>query len=244
MTKPGCRDRFPAIGNVELLLPLRRIRLQAEEFGTFIKTCNKGWFRMRIAGAILAGGQASRMGFVQKGFLKCPSGASIIRCTVGEMQKSGLEEIIIVANDSAPLLSFGREVIPDIRIGKGPLGGVEAGICYIDDHNLADAVLFIPCDMPGVSHNEISRLLSAFRAAGDGVVMGVGGVDSRNKYPICCVVSVQMRQQITSAVDKGHLKVGRLWEQLNAKKAVFDNPRALCNINTPRDFGLWRKEIG
>ena len=199
---------------------------------------------MRIAGAILAGGQGSRMGFVQKGFLKCPSGRSIIRHVVDEMRKSGLEEIIIVANDSAPLLSLGFKIIPDIRTGKGPLGGIESGLCYAHDHDLADAILFIPCDMPSISHNEISKLLSVFRKSGDSIVMGVSGTDKCNSYPICCVVPVKMRRDITSAIDIGHLKIGRLWEQFNAEKAILDNSRALCNINTPRDFELWKKEIG
>ena len=199
---------------------------------------------MRIAGAILAGGQASRMGFVQKGFFKCPGGVSIIQHTVGEMQKSGLEDIIIVANDSASLKPLGYEIVPDIRCGHGPLGGIESALCYAADHNLADAVLFIPCDMPGISHNEISKLLSAFRSGEAGVVMGVGVNDSRNRYPICCVVHVEMLQYVSAAIDKGHLKIGKLWDDLNAGQVVFDNPMAICNINTPHDFELWKKEIG
>ncbi len=201
---------------------------------------------MRIAGAILAGGRGARMGGVQKGLFKCffnRTNRTIIEHLTDEMHKSGLEEIFIVANDPAPLSELWHEIVPDIRPGNGPLGGIEAGLTYVHDNDLADAVLFIPCDMPSVSTHEISKLLESFRSSGD-VVSGVCGTGGARQYPICCVVPVLKRREISAAIDNGHLKVARLWNELGAATTAFDNPKALCNINTPRDLELWQKEIG
>lgn len=79
-----------------------------------------------IAGAILASGNFSRLDGIAKGAIEVSDGVCIIERLIKQFYTTGINDIVIVANDSKPYQNCSIEIIPDIRPGNGPIGGIEA----------------------------------------------------------------------------------------------------------------------
>jgi len=191
----------------------------------------------RIVGAILAGGKASRYDGIAKGLLEAYPGITIIQNELKEMASSGIDEAILVSNDPESFSETGLEIVPDIRPGYGPLGGVEAAL----DHyaGKADAVLLLPCDLPGMTSSEIDRLKMAFLQGKSDVVFAVTGASSW--HPLCAIVSVNLRQAVGASIDSDQLSIRDLWRKVGAEKVLFEDAVPFMNINTPSDLERWKE---
>src|SRR5262249_59434934 len=98
---------------------------------------------MSTAAAILAGGQATRMGGRPKSFLLV-EGARVIDRQLAVLEPL-FEELLIVANDRAIYEPFGHRVVADVMPGqKGPLVGILTAL----EAAHADRVVCVGCDMP------------------------------------------------------------------------------------------------
>ncbi len=194
---------------------------------------------VRVIGAILAGGRAERMGGEHKGLLESAPGKTIIGGLLKEMNAAGLPEVVIVANERERHQGFGVTVLPDLRLGMGPLAGVEAALEHVSANGLGDGVLFLPCDLPAFSAEEIGRLLEAFRSDPRAVKMAVLRGGKRRHQPLCCVVHVEMLSHVKEALDCGRLMPVRLWEEQGVEEVVFEDERPFRNINTPADLAEW-----
>ncbi len=188
-----------------------------------------------MAGAILAGGKARRMGGIAKGMLSANGHLSLIERLVVHMMRSGVDEIIIAANDERPYTRIGCVVVPDQRIDAGPLAGIEAALGYFAGRY--DAVLCLPCDLPSVSWKEMSALLGAFARTGGPVVFAQ--TESSADHPLCAVVHVDLLDEICAALDEGQSAVHDLWLQVGGTAVHFDNANALANLNSPEDVETW-----
>ena len=169
------------------------------------------------------------------------AGASILENTIREVTSSGVEEITIAANDPEPYKPYGLPVIPDLRPGIGPLGGIEAGLAHYARRY--EAVLFLPCDLPGITSREISALISAFDNESGLIVFAQAG--HFFDQPLCTIVPNALHQAISKAIDDGKRKVGDVWRELGAVVVHFDDPAPFFNVNTPEDMARWhasRKE--
>ena len=192
----------------------------------------------RIAGAILAGGKASRLGGVTKGLLQLDSGKTLIERLADQMRDARLAEVVICADDSEPYEHFGLEIVPDLHPDLGPLGGIEAALTHYADR--ADAVCFCPCDLPGMSGVQIATLMRAFAERPEGV--GVVYVQTGDFFwhPLCCVVHNALLGSISQAIEQGSLSVRQVWTRLDALGVAFDDPAPFFNVNTPEDLARWK----
>ena len=190
-----------------------------------------------IAAAILAGGNASRLGGVAKGTLNVGKGIYIVDRLIKELYESGISKVIIITNDSIPYLNCGVKIISDIRSGIGPLGGIEAALVYFE--NKFDAVMFVPCDMPNITAKELLALKQAFFETNNYVVFAE--TESFFWHPLCAVVHIGLKEYISFAVDHGQLKIRDLWKQFNAKTVQFLESNAFLNINDFEDLKKWQK---
>ena len=104
---------------------------------------------MRIAGVILAGGQASRLGGGDKPLLRI--GAHTMLDRIVAALQSETAAIAISANgDPARFAAFGLPVLPDGAFARqGPLAGVLAGLDWAAAID-ARALLTVPGDTPFV----------------------------------------------------------------------------------------------
>jgi len=111
------------------------------------------------SGIILAGGEARRAGGREKYFFS-HCGETFISRLVTTLNEI-VDEIIIVVRDSDQCLRFsgvaGVRVVPDRCQGRGPVGGIHAGVCEAE----GDYFFAVACDMPCVSASVIDHLFHA-----------------------------------------------------------------------------------
>ena len=193
--------------------------------------------RVRLSGAILAGGKASRYGGRPKGLLPLAEGETMLARIIGELRAAGLDDIVVVANDRAAYRHLQREIVPDLRPGLGPLGGIEAAL-----HHLAprcDGVLLLPCDLPGITAAEIAALRQAFVSVPAPVVMAE--TERGRCHPLCAIVDVSITPAVSQAIDAGRRSPYRLWLEVGAMLVHFEEAGPFFNLNTPADLARWRQ---
>lgn len=191
--------------------------------------------RSFVAGAVLCGGRALRYGGASKGTLPMPDGPPILDRLIRAAEGAGLEDVRLVANDAGPYRRFGRRIVPDLRPGTGPLGGIEAALASLED--LFEGILVLPCDLPGLTAAEVSALLGAFEGSESGLVCAStpGGMD----HPLCAAVHRRHAAAVGAALDRGERRVGRLWRALGAEAVPFGDPRPFFNVNSPQEMSRW-----
>src|SRR4051812_18460289 len=84
------------------------------------------WPTRRVAGIILAGGKNSRMGGVDKAFLRVGR-RPIVERTL-ELFGSVFGEVVVVTNRPEKYSGFGVEVAIDEFSDGGPLAGIHSGL--------------------------------------------------------------------------------------------------------------------
>lgn len=193
---------------------------------------------MRIAAIVLAGGRGARYGGVAKGLLELSPGVSMLERTIAEILSSGVEDVAISANDPEPYWSFGLTAIPDLRPGLGPIGGIEAGLEHFRGEH--EAVVFVPCDLPAITRQEISKLISKFNESGAQVVYAQDGLFV--SQPLCAVVHSDLLAAIRGLVAEGHRKVADMWARLGGVAVQFEDAAPFYNVNTPADLARWKGE--
>jgi len=197
----------------------------------------------RLGGAILAGGKATRLGGAAKGLLQVGGcecernkGFSIIEKLIQALLQAGVEEVVILANDRRMYGSFGCEVVPDLRPGLGPLGGIEAALAYFAGR--LDATVVLPCDVPGISAKEVKALTTAYAQGLERVVFARTG--SSFCHPLCAVVHNGILSELSAAIDRGQRTVRDFWSTVGSAEAPFADANVFANINTPSDLQRWQ----
>ncbi|MHC4636492.1 MAG: molybdenum cofactor guanylyltransferase [Planctomycetota bacterium] len=193
--------------------------------------------RCDIAGVILAGGNARRIGGVAKGTLKANNGVSIIERLIRELGCAGIDNLVIVANDPEPYQDCGVEIISDIRAGIGPMGGIESGLGHFTA--CSDAVMFVPCDLPNITAKEMFVLKEAFVESQARAVFAE--TTGFFYHPLCAVVHNGLSNEVAAAIDRGERKIRNVWRQVKAVRVFFDDETAFLNINTLTDMDKWRR---
>jgi len=207
--------------------------------------------RDRIAGAILAGGLATRYGGANKAALDLGDGRTLLEHISGELSAAGVGEVIVCANAQAAQAARagGLKAVPDRRPQLGPLAGIEAalahyaglsGKCAVEPRY--GATVLLACDMPGITACEIFTLIDAFRQAQAAIV--VAEMPDFSWQPLCSVVHNGILADVRAALDAGQLGVQRLWRTLGAVGVRFADDRPFFNVNTPEDMTRWREIRG
>lgn len=191
----------------------------------------------RVAGAILAGGQATRLGGMDKGLLQLDSGQTLIEHLADQMRRAGVTDIILCANEPGRYERVGLTVVADVHPGVGPLGGIEAALAYWTGR--AQSVLFCPCDLPGMSAREFTTLIRAFADRPESLEVVYAQTSVFFWHPLCAVVHNEALDAVRQAVAAGTGSVRRLWRRLGALGVAFDDPAPFFNLNTPEDLAQW-----
>lgn len=185
----------------------------------------------RLAGAILAGGAARRMGGEHKALL--PVGQT----PIVERELAALRQVanpvFIVAPDPAPFAHLGVVVLPDRRPGCGALGGIYTAIL----ESAHERVLVVACDMPFLNP-ALLRHMAGVRDADLVIPRTSGGLE-----PLCAIYTRRCAESIRTRLDRGALEASVLPDGLKIQEigpemlAAYD-PRGLMfvNVNTPHDY--------
>ncbi|MBS0002722.1 MAG: molybdenum cofactor guanylyltransferase [Thioalkalivibrio sp.] len=182
-----------------------------------------------VAGLVLAGGRARRMGGEDKGLIPL-AGRPMVEHVL-ERIRPQVDEIVISANRNRRLYArYGHPVIEDREGGyPGPLAGILSGLLATHQPWLA----VVPCDSPFLPEDLVDRLLrSALAASAELAVVH----DGSRLQPLFALIHRSLLTDLRAFVAAGGRKVDT-WcaQQRMATTDLSDQPAAFLNINTPED---------
>jgi molybdopterin-guanine dinucleotide biosynthesis protein A len=185
---------------------------------------------IEVTGVILAGGQGSRMGGVDKGlqpFRGKPMAAHAIERLVPQV-----DELLINANRNPEAYgAFGHRVIADEIEGfAGPLAGFERGLA----HAAGQLVVTVPCDSPFLPHDLVARLRAALEERRAQVAVAKTGDQA---HPVFCLMRRDVHASLKQFLSSGQRKIDRWYSQLEVVEVAFDDEAdAFLNINTREEL--------
>jgi molybdopterin-guanine dinucleotide biosynthesis protein A len=185
---------------------------------------------IEVTGVVLAGGQGSRMGGVDKGlqpFRGKPMAAHAI-----ERLAPQVDELLINANRNVEAYAaFGHRVIADEIEGfAGPLAGFERGLT----HAAGGLVVTVPCDSPFLPHDLVARLRAALEAQGAQLAVAKTGDQA---HPVFCLMRRGVQDSLRQFLGSGQRKIDRWYSQLRVVEVAFDDEAdAFLNINTREEL--------
>jgi len=183
-----------------------------------------------VTGLVLAGGQGSRMGGVDKG-LQTFRGRPMVAHAVERLAPQ-VDEILINANRNVEdYRRFGHRVISDEIAGfAGPLAGFERGLA----HAAGELVATVPCDSPFMPADLVARLRAALEGAKADLAVAKTGAQV---HPVFCLMRRSVQGSLTDFLASGQRKIDRWYAALAVVEVPFDDEAdAFLNINTREEL--------
>ena len=182
--------------------------------------------RQPITGIILAGGQGSRMGSVDKG-LQALRGKPMVQWVL-ERYTPQVDEVLINANQNIEQYqTLGYTVVADDIGGyAGPLAGLHRGLTAAQ-HAL---VATVPCDSPFLPLDLIARLYAALDEQQAELAVARTG---DQPHPVFCLTRKSVLPGLTAFLQGGGRKIDAWYAALKVADVRFDDEaEAFSNINT------------
>ncbi|BFO55862.1 MULTISPECIES: molybdenum cofactor guanylyltransferase MobA [Comamonadaceae] len=201
--------------------------------------------RADIAGLVLAGGQGSRMGGLDKG-LQAFRGRPLAAVALERLRPQAAPgQLAVSANRHQDrYATLGVPVLGDALPGHpGPLAGILAGLQWCGTPWL----LAVPCDTPCFPPDLGARLAEAAMAAGTDIAMAAapesvppspptGGPVPMRVHPVACLLRAGLQDDLRRYLEGGGRKVldwmGRHAPATAAFDRPGDDPNAFRNANT------------
>lgn len=198
-----------------------------------------------ITGLLLAGGQGSRMGGVDKG-LQLLRGQPLAQHALARLAPQ-VGPLLISANRhlaewhalaapyAAPVLS---DRLSDAAQGyAGPLAGFLAGL----EHCQTPWLLSVPCDSPRFPPDLARRLWAAAQAVGAPLAMACApDAGALRRQPVFCLIAQRLLPSLQQYTAQGGRKIGAWAAAQDCALAAFDqpgdDPQAFANANTLDDL--------
>lgn len=191
-----------------------------------------------ITGLVLAGGQGSRMGGVDKG-LQLFKGKALALHALQRLQPQ-VGQCMLNANRSLDIYQgYGVPVHTDVQPDyAGPLVGFLTGLM----HCRTDWLLTVPCDSPCYPEDLAQRMAAvAFQENAD-IVLAAGPEVGRDgnlqvrPQPVFALLHHSLLPSLTEFVAAGGRKIDAWTQQHRQALCPFDrstdNPQAFANANT------------
>jgi molybdenum cofactor guanylyltransferase len=193
--------------------------------------------RPKIAGVVLAGGRATRMGGGDKTLLGL-GGRPILAHVLDRLRPQVDALVLNAGGDPARFAAFGLEVVPDsVEDFAGPLAGILAGMDWAaaSGHDLLASAAG---DTPFFPGTLVAELRAAMEREGTPLAMAMTPDPDRglSRHPTFGLWSVCLREDLRAALQAGQRKVIEWTEPRGCAKAVFDGAFPFFNVNTPEDL--------
>lgn len=190
-----------------------------------------------VAGVILAGGLARRMGGGDKALLEL-AGRPMLAHVIARLAPQ-VDELVLNANgDPARFERFGLPVVPDTVAGfAGPLAGVLAGMRWAAARG-HEHVVSAAGDTPFFPRDLVQRL----RAAKGGEPIAMAATDDPERglseHPTFALWPVHLADDLEKALTEGSMRKVIVWTSRHGcARAVFDGAEfPFFNVNTPDDL--------
>ena len=179
-----------------------------------------------ISAVILAGGQAKRMGGVDKG-LQPLQGKPLFQFIYDRLH-SQVEHISVNANRNQAIYAVaGLPVFGDNIEGfQGPLSGILTAL----ERSETDFVLFVPCDSPFFPDNLLEKLKSAVDFHGVSIAYVH---DGEREPPTFCLMARSLKEKLAAYLAAGDRRMLQFMRQNGAVSVDFsENKATFTNINT------------
>jgi molybdenum cofactor guanylyltransferase len=184
---------------------------------------------------VFTGGQATRLGGINKAFLEVGGKPIIERILDAVGPLTG--ERIALARAGVDSLGYGLREVPDVEPNAGVLNALANGLSAAS----GDVCLLVACDMPFVSRPLFEYALDLLDREGADVVI------PRDEYGLQPMHAVYRRAQVLEAVrqaiargDKrmnSYFPSVRLREiQVEEVRALDPDAQAFTNVNTPEEL--------
>ena len=197
--------------------------------------------REAITGVILCGGQGSRMGGVDKGWVSF-QGRALVEHAVTRLAPQ-VGTMLINANRNidrytalAPVVT---DTLPDF---PGPLAGIVAALHATKTRYLA----CIPCDLPCLPLDLVARLSDALHAAetadGNTTLVVAATLDDgvRRVHPVCALIDRAIMDSTEAGLRQGERRMMSWLARHNGRTVDFADSTAFYNINTPAALDVAR----
>lgn len=185
----------------------------------------------RVLGAVLAGGQSSRMG-VDKAAIDV-GGVTMFDRAAAALRGAGCQPIVAIGGPERS----GVDRVDDLHPGAGPLGGILTALTHADQFDV-DAVAVLACDMPRVPVDMVRVLLEA--DDGGGRVVAAKG---ERIEPLCSVWPLAVAGPVGAAFSAGERSVRGVLALLDPVLVPVE-PDGLINVNTPADLDRLEADTG
>ena len=193
-----------------------------------------------ISAVLLAGGQGSRMGGVDKGLVEL-AGKTMAAHVLARLAPQ-VDELLINANQNLERWrTFGYPVFSDDFGGAGgfcgPLAGLQAALMRAR-HPL---VLSVPCDSPFLPTDLVARLAHALHASAAQLAVAT---TAGRAHPVFCLCRRELAPQLADFLAAGGRKVGAWHSTLQVVNVPFDDdPAAFRNINTAAELSAAEQDL-
>ena len=195
---------------------------------------------MKIAGVILAGGLARRMGGGDKALLQL-GGETLLARVIARLRPQVGEMVLNANGDPARFAEFGLPVVADTVEGfAGPLAGILEGMRwaaakgYTHVASAAGDTPFFPADL-------VVRLAGAARSGGQPIALAATNDPERglSEHPTFGLWPVDLADNLHEALTVGNMRKIIVWTSRHGcARAVFDEAGEFpfFNVNTPEDM--------
>ncbi|HEX4332156.1 MAG TPA: molybdenum cofactor guanylyltransferase MobA [Usitatibacter sp.] len=183
-----------------------------------------------VTGVVLAGGQGSRMGGIDKGLQ--PFRGKSMAAHVIERLGPQVDELLINANRNLDEYErFGHRVIADEIEGfAGPLAGFERGLA----HARGRLVVTAPCDSPFLPEDLVARLRAALEAHRAELAVARTGDQA---HPVFSLMRRDVHPSLVQFLGSGQRKIDKWYGGLRVVEVPFDDEaQAFLNINTREEL--------
>ena len=189
--------------------------------------------KAQITGLILAGGQGSRLGGVDKG-LQAFEGLPLVQHTLQRLAPQ-VGRVMISANRNLEVYQrLGVPVWPDATAGyEGPLAGFLSGLAHVETPYL----LTVPCDSPRFPADLALRLCEALQDETADVAIAATQREQDIKLePVFCLMKRERQANLQHYMQSGQRKIERWTAGQRRAVVVFDDAAAFANVNTPDEL--------
>lgn len=185
----------------------------------------------KIAALVLAGGQGSRMGYVNKG-LQMLAGKPLVAHVIERLAPQ-VDQVLISANtDVGRYQHWGLPVYQDLASlqGQGPAAGILSASAHLPAD--LDAVLIVPCDTPYLPSDLVERLWQRLTSTEAASVAATMAATASGPHPSIVLCRPAALLRLWAHVQQHPNPSLRSWlEPLGTAQVRFEDEHAFTNIN-------------
>lgn len=185
---------------------------------------------MKVAGAIILGGNNSRMGGEKKAFLEF-KGKKFYELIASSMED--LEKTYFSVEDASLYKETIYEKVEDIYKNIGPMGGLHSLLKNCPE----DAILILPSDIPLITKEIVNKIADIYYTTGGPVVL-----KDNNNYlnPLIALYTKNCFPIVENLIYEDNFKMSSIFERIEHEVLNFNDlqldPILIENINDKSSY--------